>query len=79
VRRVHRTPSGLGGLDEFERHRDAGCPGAWSLRDPLAEPDRGEGRLDRVGGAQVDLVLGGVVVELQQHVEVVDAILKDMA
>src|SRR5258708_39945091 len=31
----------------------------------------GEGGLDRVGGAQVNPVLGGVVVEGQQHVEVV--------
>ena len=35
------------------------------------EPHGGEGRLDRVGGAQVDPVLGGVVVEREQHVEVV--------
>src|SRR6266542_5443281 len=37
----------------------------------LAKPDGGEGGLDRVGGAQVDPVLGGVGVEGQQHVEVV--------
>ena len=36
-----------------------------------AVSDRGEGRLDRVRGAQVDPVLGGVVVEREQLVEVV--------
>jgi len=39
--------------------------------DPLAQPDGGEGGLDRVGGAQVDPVLGGEVVEGEQRVEVV--------
>jgi hypothetical protein len=45
--------------------------GARALGDSLAKPDGGEGGLDRVGGAQVDPVLGGVVAERQQHVEVV--------
>ena len=61
----------LGGLDEFERHRDTGGPRSRSLRDPLAESDGGEGRLDRVGGAQVDPVLGWEVVERQRHIQVV--------
>ena len=69
--RVDGAPAGLCGLDELERHGDAGGPRARALGDPLPEPDGGEGRLDRVGGAQVDPVLGGVVVERQQHVEVV--------
>ena len=68
---VDGAPAGLGGLDQLERHRDAGGPGAGALGDPLAQPDGGEGRLDRVRGAQVDPVLGGEVVERQQHVEVV--------
>jgi hypothetical protein len=33
------------------------------------EPDGGEGGFGRVGGAQVDPVLGGVVVERKQDVE----------
>jgi hypothetical protein len=69
---VDGAPPVLGGLDELERHGDAGGPGAGSLGDPLAEPDGGEGRLDRVRGAQVDPVLGGAVVEGQQDVEVID-------
>ena len=55
---VHGAPAVLGGLDELERHRDTGGPRSRFLRDPLAESDGGEGRLDRVGGAQVDPVLG---------------------
>ena len=43
---VDRAPSGLGGLDELERHRDAGGPRAGSLGDPLPQPDGGEGRLE---------------------------------
>ena len=62
---VHGAPAGLGGLDELERHGDPGGPGARSLGDALAEPDGGEGGLDRVGGAQVDPVFGGEVVERQ--------------
>src|SRR3954451_7913215 len=34
-------------------------------------PDGGEGRLDRVRGTQMDPVLGGVVVEREELVEVV--------
>jgi hypothetical protein len=71
VGRVNGTPAGLCGFDELERHRYTGGPGAGSLGDPLPEPHGGEGRLDGVGGAQVDPVLGGVVVEGQQDVEVI--------
>src|SRR5450759_2319249 len=70
VRRVHGSPAGLRGLDELERHRDPGGSGTGSPRDPAPKPDGGEGRLDRVGGTQVDPVLGGEVVEREQHVEV---------
>ncbi len=38
----------------------------------VAVPDGGKGGLDRVRGAQVDPVLGGVVVEREQHLGVVD-------
>ena len=57
---VDRAPVGLGGFDEFERHRHAGGAGPESPGDPGAEPDAGEGRLDRVGGAEVDPVLGAL-------------------
>ena len=60
--RVDRTPPVLGG-DELERHRDPGGAGAGTLGDALPQPDGGEGGLDRVGGAQMRPVLGGVVVE----------------
>ncbi len=40
---VDGAPAGLGGLDELERHRDPGGPGAGSLGDPLPQPDGGEG------------------------------------
>ena len=43
---VDCAPSGLGGLDELERHRDAGGAGAGALGDSLSESDGGEGGLD---------------------------------
>jgi hypothetical protein len=70
VRGVHGTPPRLCGLDELERHRDSGGPRAGPLGDPLTQPDGGEGRLDRIGGTQVDPVLGRVVIERQEHVHV---------
>ena len=39
---VERTPPGLCGLDELQRHRDAGGAGAGPLGDALAEPDGGD-------------------------------------
>ena len=63
VRRVYSSPAGLRGLDELERHRHSGCPGTWSLGDPLAKPHGREHRLDRVRRPQVDPVLGGPAVE----------------
>ena len=44
---VHRPPPGLRGLDQLERHRQAGSAGAGALGDLAAVPDGGEGRLDR--------------------------------
>lgn len=69
---VDGPPAGLGGLDELEGHGEAGGSGAGALGDLCSEPDRGEGRLDRVGGPQVDPVLGGEVEERQQRLKVVD-------
>jgi dihydrofolate reductase len=45
---IDRAPVGLGGSDELEGHRHADGAGAGSRGDPGAEPDAGEGRLDRV-------------------------------
>jgi hypothetical protein len=42
---VHSAPPGLCGLDELDGHRDSGGAGAGSLRDPLSEPDGGEGAI----------------------------------
>jgi hypothetical protein len=44
----HTDDAGLGGLDELERHGDSGGAGAEAFRDPLAEPDGGEGGLETV-------------------------------
>ena len=44
---VHRSPPGLRGLDELERHRDTGGTGAAAFGDLAAVPDGREGRLDR--------------------------------
>lgn len=71
MRRVDRPPAVLGGLDEFECHRQPGGARAGSAGDFRPVPDGGEGGLDRVRGAQVDPVLGGVVVERQQLLDVV--------
>jgi hypothetical protein len=55
---VDRPPPLLRGLDEFERHGQPSRAATRSFGDSGAVPDGGEGRLDRVGGAQVDPVLG---------------------
>src|SRR6266536_3405072 len=68
---VDRAPPSLGGLDEFERHGQAGGLRAGAFGDLGPVTDGGEGRLDRVGGAQMDPVLGGEVVEREQLVEIV--------
>src|SRR5665648_1008489 len=68
---VHGAPPALGGFDELERHRDAGGFGPGALGDLGAVADGGEGRLDRVRGPQVDPVLGGVVVEREQLLDVI--------
>src|SRR6478609_11246737 len=71
VGRVHRAPAGLGGLDELERHGQAGRSRAGALGDLAAVPDGGKGRFDGIRCPQMDPVLGRVVVELQQHLQVV--------
>src|SRR6266571_3348079 len=71
VGRVDRPPPLLGGLDELERHGQAGGLRARAFRHLRPVTDGGERRLDRGGGAQVHPVLGGEVVERQQLVDVV--------
>ncbi len=63
VRSVDGAPAGLGGLDQLKCHRQPRGLGAGAAGDLGAVPDGGEGRLDRVGGPQVDPVLGRKVVE----------------
>ena len=60
-----RRASGLGGLNQFEGHREDGGVGG-GLGELAAVSDSGEGGLDRVGRAQVLPVPGGIVVECQQ-------------
>src|SRR5271163_5184545 len=68
---VDRAPADLGGFDEFECHRDPGSSRAGAFGDAGPQPDGRESRLDRICGAQVHPMLGRVVVESEQHVEVV--------
>ena len=56
---VHGAPAVLGGLDELECHREPGGARTRALGDLRAMPDCGEGRFDRVRGAQVNPMLGG--------------------
>ena len=54
----------------LERHRQAGGAGAGAFGDLSAELHGREGRFDGVGRSQMDPVVGRVVVELEQHIEV---------
>jgi hypothetical protein len=45
-------------------------PGA--LGDLGPQPHGGKGAVDRIGGAQMNPVLGGVLVELQEHIGIID-------
>ena len=68
---VDCAPVGLRGLDELERHREAGGLGTGAPGELGAVTNRREGRLDRICGAQMYPVLGGEVVERQEFVEIV--------
>ena len=48
-----------------------GGPRAWALGDSLPKPHGGEGRLNRVGRAEVNPVLGGAVLGLASKLHVV--------
>ena len=71
MRGVHPPPALLRGVEQLVGHRQSRRPRPGALRDALAQPDRGEGGLDRVRGAQVHVVLGREVVEREQPLEVV--------
>ena len=72
VRRVHSAPACLSGLDQLERHREPGRPRARPLGNLAPQTHCRESRFDGVRRAQMDPMLRRVVVELQQHVGVVD-------
>ncbi len=55
----------------LKRHRQAGGLRPWAAGDLGAVADGGEGGLDRVRGPQMHPVLGGVVIEGEQLVEIV--------
>ena len=57
---VDRAPAGLCSLDQLVGHRQAGCARSGSLGDLCSQTYCGESAFDRVRGAQVDPVLGGV-------------------
>jgi hypothetical protein len=60
---VDRAPTVLGGLEELEGHSQASGLRAGAAGELAAVADGGEGGFNRVSGAQMDPVLGGVVVE----------------
>ena len=55
-----------GGLGEFEHHGEAGSAGPAPLGLSMAQSDRGESRLDRIGRPQVLPMLGGEGVKRQE-------------
>ena len=71
VWRVDGPPPGLCSLHEFECHRYSCGPRSWSFGDALPESHGRKGRLDRVRGPQMDPVLGRVVIEREEHINVV--------
>ena len=72
VEAVEASPSLLGRLHQLEDHRQRRRPRTAAFGSLRSQSHGGEGRLDRVRGPQVDPVLGWVVVEREQHIEVVD-------
>ena len=60
------SPFPGGGLGELEHHGKAGSAGSAPLGLAMAQSDRGESRLDRIGRPQVLPMLGGEGVERQE-------------
>ncbi len=69
---VDGTPTGLCGVDQRVDHGNSGCAGSRAFGDLGPQPHGGKSAFDRVRGAQMDPMLGRILVELQQHVGVVD-------
>ena len=63
---VHGAPAGLGGLDELKCHGQPGRPRSRPAGDLGPVSYGPESGFNGVGGAQVNPVLGGVVVEREQ-------------
>ena len=62
---VEEPPPFGGGFHELEDHGEARDPRAAAFRFAVTMADRGKGRFDRIGGAQMNPVLGREVVERQ--------------
>ena len=67
---VEESPFLGGGLHQLEDHREASGARAVALGAAMPQADGGERAFDRVGGSQVDPVLGREVVEGEQHVAI---------
>ena len=67
---VQPAPVALGSLGELEDHRQRGLPRQAALGLGGAQPDGGEGALDRVRRPDVLPVLGREVIEGEQHLPV---------
>ena len=70
VRSVQPAPGSLGAEGEFEDHGGGGFPGETASGLGGAQPHRGEGRFDGVGGADVNPVLRWKIVENQQSITI---------
>ena len=72
VRRVDGAPAGLNGLNQVVGHRQSGSARSWPLCHLESQTYCGKGTFDQFRGAKVHPIIGRVLVELQQHVGVVD-------
>ena len=68
---VESSPMLLRGLGEFEDHRQRCSSGAAALGSFRAVSNGGEGQFDRVGGSDMNPMLGGEVVEGKQYIFVI--------
>lgn len=67
---VETTPGFLCALDEFEHHGERGLVGQAALRADRSMTNGREGAFDRIRGPQMFPVLGGKIIECQQHVAI---------
>ena len=68
---VESSPVFLRRIGKFENHRQSSSTGTAAFGSLRAVADGRESRFDRVGGSDVDPVLGGEVVEGEQHIFVI--------